>query len=560
MKIFFFCKKYILAHKYILVLYIVIILFNTGIGVLSPFIIGNFLDNLVEGASVRVILQFCAIFGGLNVVRILKGYVTAMMNINMQTQMSYELNRDTHRHLQGLTLSYTSRQDSVYLSQRVNQDSNSLIVFCISILQSIITNVIMLVAPLMILLSMNWFIAVLLLSFLVAYIVLYVAFKKPLYKASFALKEAQSKFFSSLHDQLKYIKIIKINSIQNEINHRSDDTFIHLKDTAIHKQKVNYLYSGLDGFTSTIAQIVLFVVGGLQVLSGNFTIGMFTIFASYFNMMLGASRYFFGLGASYQKTLVAYNRIKEIFDRKLESCGEKVINKIGTIELRNVSFSYIAHEENQVRGGTARVVEYFSMEFTKGKLYGIVGPNGTGKSTLINLLIGLYVDEFTGFITYDNTDIRCIDMVAARRNLIGFAEQEPLLINDSIRHNLGFENIVNIGFLDEYAEILDIKDFISKHSLDFVIDEKSSNMSGGEKQKISILKVLCKDSAVMIFDEPTSALDSESTKRFISHLKQIKTDKIIIIITHDEFIKEQCDVLVETNNVNANVSRVPVHM
>jgi len=159
---------------------------------------------------------------------------------------------------------------------------------------------------------------------------------------------------------------------------------------------VNYLYSGLDGFVSTVAQIVLFVAGGLQVLNGNFTIGMFRIFSSYFGMMLGASRYFFGIGAAYQNTLAAYDRIVEIFAQPVETNGTTVFEDIGKIELQNVSFSY----------PTKEVVRNFNATFEKGNLYCIVGANGAGKSTIISLILGMYVDEFRGRMLYNGMDIQ----------------------------------------------------------------------------------------------------------------------------------------------------------
>jgi len=469
----------------------------------------------------------------------------------------------------------------------------------------------MLIVPFMILLTMNWLIAVLMVAFLAIYTTLYFAFKKPLYNAGFAFREAQAKYFSKLLEQLKFIKIIKINSIQPQMNMRAESSFMDFKDKVIHNQKINYLYSGLDGFISTIAQIALFVIGGIQILAGNFTIGMFTIFTSYFGMMLGASRYFFGLGASYQNVLVSYNRIKEVFDQKQESCGEKIIGDISKIEVRDVSFSYDTYDESGEEADSdsqklfhhsdstkhvhncnslgpfrdsnspkpfhaKRAINSFGAEFLKGKMYAIAGANGAGKSTLINLMLGMYIDEYEGSITYNGIDIRSIDMLAARRNLIGFAEQEPLLITDTIRYNLNFMDVCNgesisrrsqnsdsrsgksdindadcykelaldCDSLMEFIKILNMKDFIHQHTMDFEINESNTNTSGGEKQKIAILKVLCKNPAVMIFDEPTSALDAETAKQFLEHLHRLKKDKIIILITHDETAKGYCDEVV----------------
>ena len=526
MKIFTLCKPYLLSRKFSLLAYILIILLSTAISILSPYIIGDFLDNLIEGADIGVILRFCLIFGGLSVLRIAKGYITAIMHVKLQINMAYDFNRDVLQHVQSLSLSYINHQDSAALSQKIGTDANSLITFCINLLQSFLVNITMLIVPFIILLTMNRLTAMFMVGFIAVYFALYFAFKKPLYNASLAFREAQAKFFSKLLEQLKYIRLIKINSIQQEINQRADTSFIRQLDTAVASQKINYLYSSLDGIISTVAQIALFVVGGIQILYGNFTIGMFTIFTSYFHMMLSSSRYFFGLGAFYQNTLVSYDRIKEILNQHPESQGTMVIGGIEKINLKDVSFSY------KGLAGESKVLNRFNAEFVKGNIYAVTGANGAGKSTLISLIQGLYIDEYEGCITYNGTDIRHINMMAARKNLIGFAEQEPSLIGDSIRYNLSYSGTK----LNDYAEILNMQDFIAKHTLEFEINETNSNISGGEKQKVSILKVLCKNPPVMIFDEPTSALDAQTTEKFINYLQQIKGDKIIIIITHEDVV------------------------
>ena len=543
MKIFRLCKKYLLKYKYAIAVYVLLMLLSSALGILSPFIIGNFIDNFVEGADVHDIIRFAFIFGAISVIKIVMGYIASVIYVKMQSYMSYAFKLDTINHIQSLSLSYINKQDSAYLTQRIGADTGSLVSFCVSILQHVISNVVMFVVPFVILLSMNVFISVMLLLFFVAYSFLYLFFKNALYNAGFALKEAQSKFFSSCLERLRYVKLIKINSIHAQMSTRTDAGFTAVKDAAIHNQKVGYTYSGLDGFVSTIAQIVLFIIGGLQILAGNFTIGMFTVFTSYFNMILNSGRYFFGLGAYYQQTMVAYDRMAEIFDHKPEQCGSHVINDIAKIELQNLGFTYHTHEGNN---GNKMVINDLSIAFEKGKMYSVAGANGAGKSTLINLIMGLYIDEYSGAIRYDDIDIRQINMWAAREKLIAFSEQEPLLLNDTIKYNLTFDDKdISAPDVSRYLSVLGMEDFISERTLDFVINEKNTNTSGGEKQKISILKALYKNSAVMIFDEPTSALDAQTAKRFMAYLSEIKENKIIIIITHDANIKEQCDMVLE---------------
>jgi len=532
-------------------------LVSTAIGILSPYIIGAFLDTLILGGDIHAILRFSAIFGGLNIIRILKGYITSIMYIKIKTKMSYDLNGDAIKHIQNSSLSYINQNNSVYLNHRVNLDANEIITFCITIMQSIATNVVMLIVPFAILLYMNPLMALALTGFLILYVILYFTFKNPLYKSNLALKEFQNKFFSSLFEQLKYIKLIKLNAIQREMNRRMDMDFVPFRNAAIRRQKVSYLYSGLDGFVSTLAQIVLFVIGGYQILVGNFTIGMFTVFTSYFSMMLGASRYFFGLGASYQQTLVAFDRITEIFSQEIEICGDEVLDDIWKIELCNVSFSYIANDKDE-SSDNKKILRNFNAIFEKGKIYAITGGNGAGKSTLINLMMGMYIKEFHGSISYNGIDVRSINMEKARRTLLGITAQEPMLISDTIRYNLTFESSDDAEYkensqhntnqqqaLDAHLQTLNMTDFIAKNTLELTINDKNTSTSGGEKQKIAILNVLMKDSAVMIFDEPTSALDKQTSENLMAYLCQIKRDKIIILITHDNHGIRLCDEIVD---------------
>lgn len=132
---------------------------------------------------------------------------------------------------------------------------------------------------------------------------------------------------------------------------------------------------------------------------------------------------------------------------------------------------------------------------------------------------------------YNYININHINMIDVRKSLVGFAEQEPILINDSIKYNLTFtKDEVCMESIEKYIQVLNMEKLISNLSLDFTINEKSSNISGGEKQKISILKVLHKDAPVMIFDEPTSALDSIGSKQLLHYLNEIKKINLLLLL------------------------------
>lgn len=547
MKIFKFCTPYLKLEKKKIILYIFLAIVSAIIGILSPYILGNFVDYLVKGGDRQIIFKFCIIYSGLNLFRIIKDFVSSILYTKIQIKIGYNLNIFIIQHIQKLSILFLSKKEEAYLNQRINGDSYNLITFCIETLENVFVNIIFLIVPVIMLYNMNKFITIIMLGYISLYVMVYLLLKEKIYIAGFKFKEGQAKFFSRLFEQFKYIKLIKLNSIREEINNRLFREFSKFFETAVQCQKTNFLYNSLDSIISIIAQITLFIIGGFQVLNGSFTIGMFTIFSSYFNMILNASSYFFSLGSSYQDSISSYNRIKEILDVDVETNGNIKLSNIEKISLKNVTFSYNLHD-------SYNIIQSFSYEFCKGNIYSIMGSNGVGKSTLINLLLGIYIDEHKGIISYNNINIQNIDMISARKDLIGIAEQEPTLINDSILYNIIFNNSTsedNKKKIYQYSKILNIEEFMRTRTLDFYLDEKNTNVSGGEKQKLAILKVMLKNPEVIIFDEPTSALDTNTSIKFIDYLKSIKKDKIIINITHDNALAMQSDFII---NLNGNLN------
>ena len=550
-----------------MVVYITAGLLTTVIGVLSPYIIGNFLDTLILGADVNAIFRFCFIFGGLSLVRVIKSYASSSIYVRLHSSMSNELNMDAIKHVQNLSLSYASQHDSAYLCSRINADANEIVKFSLAVMQSVIANSVMIAVPFVIMLGMHAPIALALLIFLAVYATIFVAFKKPLYNTNRVYMESYNKYYSSLFEQLKHIMFIRANSVQPEFNKRVDEKFWPLRADSIRRQMINYFYSSLDNIVSTAAQITLFVVGGIQVLAGNFTIGMFTIFSSYFIMMISSAKSLFNLGASYQNVKAAYDRTEEILMVKKGGGGGIEIDGIKEVSVRDVSFCHGKYEaklsslvetaetvrlmSNKEQSNEKRkpVMDRQNAEFKKGHIYALVGVNGSGKSTFISLILGLYDDEHDGCISYNGIDIRNIDMVSARKRHIALAEQEPQLVNDTVVYNiltvLGNPSAASIEPSNRLVKLLGMEELIEKGISGYKINDKNTNISGGEKQKIAILRTLLKDSSFMIFDEPTSALDAKTASNFMEYLKSIKNGKIIIIVSHERDVIEACDAVVE---------------
>ena len=539
MKIFAMCKSYLKKYRLPLTVYIAISIFSGLFAMINPLLIGDFIDTLIIGGTMAVVFRFSAIFAGLNILRTIFGYITMIIYTKAQSRAAHEFGQDVITHIQGLSLSFVNKRDTNYLSQVINGDTNMLIIFCISIINNFVLNGLYIIIPVIVLLHLNAYVTTALIVFLMVYIIIYVKFKTPLFNRSMSLRKAQNAFFSKFLEQLQLTKFIKMHVLGGFFRRRMDENFDGVIDETLKMQKLSYAYSSLDMAVSTIVQILLFLMGGWLILNGNFTIGMFTIFTMYFNMMLSSTKYFFGFGKTYQDNMVSYERLKEMLAKAPEKKGTKQISEIKEISIKNLSFSY---DENNER----LVINNLNIEIKKGNVYGIVGKNGAGKSTLIDLIMGMYTDERQGKIYFNGICIKEIDMELMRKKYIGFAEQSPVFLNESLKLNINLDALHDEShascYNTQYAQALDLTSLIDK-TID-KSDASELNFSGGEKQKLSILRTLTKDPCVMIFDEPTSALDAESSANFVKLLHALKHNKIIIVISHDAFLVEECDELI----------------
>ena len=343
-------------------------------------------------------------------------------------------------------------------------------------------------------------------------------------------------------EQFLQMKYLKTHGLFVFFSQRLKKSFEILYKKMINNFKATYIFSNLNMIITLVINIFIIFYAGLQIIEGKMTIGSFTIISTYFSNIVAAITFFMALGSSYQEMIASQNRLIELVNIKTENNGTVYINDINQIVIKSLTFTY---------DGDLQLFKNLSIQLNKGKIYSIKGRNGTGKSTFVNALIGLFQNDYLGEIFYDNINIHDLDMYRIRKNKIAISDQEPQLLNSSIMENLILDssNIDNAEVdywckkLGIYNKILSADDSFNEN-----IAEKSMNLSGGEKQKISLVRTFLKDAPLIILDEPTSALDIQSVSTLIDILEQIKKDKIIIIITHDEKLLRCADSVIDIDS------------
>ena len=281
--------------------------------------------------------------------------------------------------------------------------------------------------------------------------------------------------------------------------------------------------------------IELIVLRETPTISANSVCDNFFSFRTSFNLFFKI-KFFINLFNQYIDNNVSANRLLELINIPSEQIGVHKINELQFIRIVNLSFRY--KNDN--------VINNFNFVFSKGKIYKISGENGKGKSTLVSLIIGLYPYEYKGGIFFNDVELKSIDMRHLRTEVISYIGQENLFFTGSVKENLKNNN-PNITD-KELAKLLHILPLESyEHMcldsiLNIEINEKRTNLSGGELKKLSIIRGLAKVSSLLILDEPANSLDQKSKETLKILLENIKQEKVIILISHDTIFDEIIDL------------------
>ena len=509
-----FCWKYILKYKKELVLYLLISIVSTAIFVAIPIWGGRIIDLMVSGGDVKLLFKMGGIVLLLGLFNIMICYWNNKFYVIIQTNSAMDISADIIHHLHKIPLSEIQKFDIGYLNESINHDSNSITMFFLSLIVNAISNGLMLILSLLVVCKLSLKIGVILLLLISIYIIFFLCFRNKLLRKSELFKKARSTFFGALLEQFKNVKFVKQHALEEFYRIRLKQSYKIFFKEALATQQFFYLYQSTDNLLEVIVNFSIYMIGGISVIGRSMTVGGFTIILNFYRNIISAIKYFANLGKEFQENEVSYQRLENYINMPEQKNSEKFLEKVFTIECKNLSF---------VRDGS-EILHNFNATFERGKIYCIQGENGSGKTTLMDLIIGLFLDEYTGNICFNDISIAKLDMKKMREQKISVLEQNPYMLEGSPADNIHLTtNYRN----DKYFSRI-VKKEIG------MVGSQGDGISGGEKQKIGILRALAKDSDVLFFDEPTSALDQETRKEFYCLLQEIKKEKIIIFISHDK--------------------------
>lgn len=524
-----FIKPALRKHIFKLVLYYCFTLCIIGISLLQPYLTGDFIDLLIqENHAYRSIIIYCLIFFSLNVLQLMIGYLENQIHTKLSNTLTFDMSEDIIAHYQSLSLRHIEKQDGAFIAQRINYDTNILASFGIGLFIDVISNLCMLVVSAYIVYRYSIYIAIIMMGLCGVYIVCYTKMRRLLFVVQNAYLDEQAAFFSNMYRQFQQVYLIKIFCLFSSMHQRFQKHCQRLLKQSLDYQKVNYLYSSIDSVIQNLMQIVCFGIGGFLVVRGELTIGRFVVLTTFFSYLLNAIRYFFGLGQSIETARASYTHIKQWMDYPRQSNGKIRVDDIHQMCIQNLDFGY-----------TNPLFKSFNVQFEKGKIYCLHGENGKGKTTLLEILAGLYLDQSGQNIWIDQNSMDAIDMIHFRKNNVGFVMQKPVLIPELL-DCFTEKGKALLGLFSES----DVLEWDVLRTLDL---DALNLLSGGEKQKIALSHALGKQPPLLLLDEASANLDDGSTNLLADLLIQGKNERMTIISSHDPRLISIADEVLELN-------------
>lgn len=355
----------------------------------------------------------------------------------------------------------------------------------------------------------------------------------------------ESKIYDYLMNCINNIRIILSYGTADFENIRAKKMHERLIKVSMKASLYNALSKNTTTFFIAIGPVIVLLVGGKMVFQSELTVGSLIAFTQYLNKIYNPVISLSNSYNDFTKARVSMERIYKHINN--EKSDYKEVNKyetnrsdlisINKVEFKNVSFSY----------GEKEILKNLNLTFEKGKVYGIIGESGSGKSSLINLLCKLEKP--------DNGDILCdgkdIEHFGNWTQHIALIERENQLFNDTIENNIFYgSSTLKSDFLQRVISDAELINVIKekKDGLKTNISNNTTVISDGQKQRISIARALLKNPSILIFDEATSALDIQLEKKIIKTLKTKYSSSIIIIITHRLNLLKDVDIVYKVEN------------
>lgn len=503
-----------------------------------PRVLGNFTDELKDGLlSVDGIVQYSWTLLGIGVGFAVIGGIGQFLVMYTGRYFEFMNRRRLFVHFTGLSerfyskngvgklLSYFMNDVTTVreaISMGINQTANSSILLVSTIVMLLITNV-----PLYLVAAS---IAPLLL------IPVIVVWLGPIIRRrSLQVQEALGLMTESAEEQFGGIRVTKKFAVEDTMKRRFGTTVDRIRDKQLRLVRVSSLFQSIIPFLGAASLIIALLFGGYLTILGRITVGNFVALTLYIRMLMNPLQQIGNVINVVQRARASLDRLNDLLGKQAdikELPGAKALNQeIPGIEVRDLSFSY--DDVNGQEEGNRQVLRGIQLDVPPGSTLGIIGRTGSGKTTLMKLLLRTY-DPPPGKVLIGGVDIRKLTLKSLREG-IAYVPQDGFLFSSTIRENIAFyKRDTDPAVVEEAARKARVYDNIAEFPDKFEtrLGERGITLSGGQRQRTSLARGMIKDAPILILDDSVSAVDAVTETEIMETIRDIRAGKTTIIIAH----------------------------
>jgi ATP-binding cassette, subfamily B, bacterial len=562
---------------------LVMILLTTGLSLVTPLIFRQMIDKVLPSKNLHqlVLLAVALLF-----VPILDGVISVIqrrLNAQVGEGVIYDLRVALFSRLQRMSLRFFTNTKVGEMMSRLNNDVVGAQNAISNTIVNIITNIIEAIALMAVMLTLEWKLTLVSVLILPLFILAAQRLGGVLRDLARKQMEANARMNAHMNETLNIggALLVKLFGRANEETGRFRQRAASVRNMGIDRAVVGSTFFMILGLVGAVGTALVYGLGGLYVIQGTFTVGTIVAFGSYLGQLYGTLQGLASAPVDFSTSMVSFERVFEVIDLPTDIPEKEnaviLQNVHGNLEFKNVTFNYSVDEtkllkdvkrygrmedvaavlssaESIAKGdgkdkieepvsqdeepeGTSQArdvaLEGISFKAASGQLVALVGPSGAGKTTVTYLIPRLY-DPSSGVIRIDGVDVRdvTLDSLAAS---IGMVTQENYLFHDTIHTNLVYAKpAATQAEIEAAAKAANIHQFIMDlpDRYDTIVGERGYRLSGGEKQRIALARVILKDLRILVLDEATSHLDSESESLIQEALKRVMAGRTSIVIAH----------------------------
>ena len=526
--------KYLKPETPILLVSVIISIITTAIALVPPLLTQTLVDVILPHGKKDLLGIVVIVLIAINIIRFtlagIRGYMLRCSGNKVLSRIRCEV----YEKAQHLPMRFYDKTSTGAVINRISGDTATLQAFMLRVTQEVVVQFFKLIGIIVVMMVINPKLTLLSLCPVPIVVVGSRIFRQKIAPFYRRIWRRSSAVTSTLTDTIPGIRVIKSFTNEKNTTDRFSSCVEEWRVTDSKAGKILNAYPAIVNCLIALGTVIIWSVGGNLVIDGptdptgaTISVGVLVSFISFASMFYEPVNFFANLSDSMQSALASTERIMDILDAEPEhnfGKGNTDADIGGRIEFKNVSFSF---------DRTKKVLKNINLVIEPGDIVGIVGTTGSGKSTLINLLLRYY-DHYEGQITVGGVDIRKIDMEYYRSH-IGYVQQEPMMFHDTIFNNIAYgDSSFSVDEVINAADIANAHEFIVRQpdGYDSMLGERGVGLSGGERQRVSIARAMLRNPKMLVFDEATASVDSETEHLIQEAIEKLISGRTTIMIAH----------------------------